>query len=109
MGITRRRKEIIKRLLMEKKPDHDALCRAQDNGQYVLLYQTRFRMSSGTLFTKWEGPYEVQAQQPNGAVEIKDLKSGKIFKVNGQRLKAYHGHNQEDKGVNHRTPYEEET
>ena len=75
------------------KKTHDLLIKDKEfhYGQQVLLYQTRFRLKSGKLSTKWEGPYEVQAQYPNGAVEIKDLKTGKIFKVNGQRLKAYLG------------------
>ncbi|XP_057803689.1 uncharacterized protein LOC131019018 [Salvia miltiorrhiza] len=46
----------------------------------------------GQLSTKWIGLFEVQTQFPNGTVEIKNAKSGKAFKVNGQRLKAYYGH-----------------
>ncbi|XP_057771051.1 uncharacterized protein LOC130990836 [Salvia miltiorrhiza] len=54
-----------------------------ENGQKVLLYQSRFKLMSGKLSSKWIGPYEVQAQYPNGAVEIKDFKFGSIFKMNG--------------------------
>ena len=72
---------------------HDNLIRAKsfDTGQMILLYQTRFKLAAGKLSTKWAGPYEVHAQYPSGAVEIKDPKTGSIFKVNGHRLKAYFG------------------
>ncbi|XP_057791290.1 uncharacterized protein LOC131008426 [Salvia miltiorrhiza] len=76
------------------KKSHDALIMNKlfNYGQKVLLYQTRFKFASGKLSTKWIGPFEVQAQFPNGVVEVKNPKSGKVFKVNGQRLKAYYGH-----------------
>ncbi|XP_057803353.1 uncharacterized protein LOC131018654 [Salvia miltiorrhiza] len=76
------------------KKSHDALITNKQFsfGQKVLLYQTRFKFAKGKLSTKWTGPFEVQAQFPNGAVEVKNPKSGAVFKVNGQRLKAYYGH-----------------
>ncbi|XP_057803368.1 uncharacterized protein LOC131018671 [Salvia miltiorrhiza] len=76
------------------KKSHDTLIRNKQfsYGQKVILYKTRFKFASGKLSTKWIGPFEVQAQFPNGAVEVKKAKSGKVFKVNGQRLKAYYGH-----------------
>ncbi|XP_057785197.1 uncharacterized protein LOC131002745 [Salvia miltiorrhiza] len=76
------------------KKSHDALITNKQfsYGQKVLLYKTRFKFALGKLSTKWTGPFEVQAQFPNGAVEVKNPKSGKVFKVNGQRLKAYYGH-----------------
>ncbi|XP_057803349.1 uncharacterized protein LOC131018651 [Salvia miltiorrhiza] len=76
------------------KKSHDALITNKQFsfGQKVLLYQTRFKFTKGKLSTKWAGPFEVQAQFPNGAVKVKSLKSGAVFKVNGQRLKAYYVH-----------------
>ena len=36
------------------------------------------------------GPYEVTNVYDHGVVEIKDLKDGKIFKVNGHWLKLFY-------------------
>ncbi|XP_057786362.1 uncharacterized protein LOC131003827 [Salvia miltiorrhiza] len=76
------------------KKSHDALITNKQFsfGQEVLLYQTRFKFAQGKLSTKWTGPFVVKTQFPNGAVEIGNPKSGKVFKVNEQRLKAYYGH-----------------
>ncbi|XP_057808438.1 uncharacterized protein LOC131022913 [Salvia miltiorrhiza] len=80
------------------KRTHDQLIQVKtfEHGQKVLLYQSRFKLMSEKISSKWIGPYEVLAQYPNGAVEIKDYKFGGIFKVNGQRLKAYYGQETED-------------
>ncbi|XP_012435462.1 uncharacterized protein LOC105762096 [Gossypium raimondii] len=43
------------------------------------------------LKSRWSGPFEVAQVYPYGAVNIKDLKMGVTFKVNGQRLKHYWG------------------
>ncbi|XP_074266857.1 uncharacterized protein LOC141590147 [Silene latifolia] len=59
-------------------------------GEKFLLFQNRLRLFSGKLRSKWMGPYEVVRVFPHGAIEIKCLKSGKVLKVNGQRLKHYH-------------------
>ncbi|XP_074277429.1 uncharacterized protein LOC141601067 [Silene latifolia] len=59
-------------------------------GEKVLLFQNRLRLFSGRLRSRWIGPYEVVRSFSYGAIEIKCLKSGKVLKVNGQRLKHYH-------------------
>ncbi|XP_074283003.1 uncharacterized protein LOC141607548 [Silene latifolia] len=59
-------------------------------GEKVLLFQNRLRLFSGKLRSRWMGPYEVVKVFQHGAIEIKCLKSGKVLKVNGQRLKHYH-------------------
>jgi hypothetical protein len=59
--------------------------------QKVLLYDSRLRLYPGKLRSRWRGPYEVVHVFPHGAVEVKDLQSGDVFKVNGHRLKIYHG------------------
>ncbi|XP_024156159.1 uncharacterized protein LOC112164158 [Rosa chinensis] len=41
------------------------------------------------LRSRWSGPFLVVKAYPHGAVEIKNLKEGTIFKVNGHRLKPY--------------------
>ena len=62
-------------------------------GQYVLLYNTRLRLFPGKLKSRWTGPYEITHVSPFGAIQIKDPKTSVMFKVNGQRLKIYHGGN----------------
>ncbi|XP_074291483.1 uncharacterized protein LOC141618285 [Silene latifolia] len=59
-------------------------------GEKVLLFQNRLRLFSGKLRSIWMAPYEVVRVFPYGAIEIKCLKSGKVLKVNSQRLKHYH-------------------
>ncbi|KAE8661092.1 DNA-directed RNA polymerase V subunit 5C-like [Hibiscus syriacus] len=60
-------------------------------GQQVLLYNSRLKLFPGKLKSRWSGPFEVHYVYPHGAVDIKRIDNGKIFKVNGQRLKAYNG------------------
>ncbi|CAN6551449.1 unnamed protein product [Malus baccata var. baccata] len=58
-------------------------------GQKVLLYNSRLRLFPGKLRSKWIGPFEVTQVMPHGAIEIKNLQTRELFKVNGQRLKHY--------------------
>ncbi|XP_039002843.1 uncharacterized protein LOC120129405, partial [Hibiscus syriacus] len=60
-------------------------------GQQVLLYNSRLKLFPGKLKSRWSGPFEVHYVYPHGAVDIKRIDNGKIFKVNGQCLKAYNG------------------
>ncbi|KAL4369314.1 hypothetical protein GQ457_05G015090 [Hibiscus cannabinus] len=60
-------------------------------GQQVLLYNSRLRLFQGKLKSRWSGPFEVHQVYPHGAVDIKNVDYGTIFKVNGQRLKVYNG------------------
>ena len=55
--------------------------------QKVLLYSSRLHIFPGKLRSRWTGPFIVKVVHPYGAVEIENSKNGKIFKVNGQRLK----------------------
>ena len=59
-------------------------------GQQVLLYNSRLHLFPGKLKTRWSGPYIIHTVYPHGAIEISDLKSGNMFKVNGQRLKPFY-------------------
>ena len=52
--------------------------------QKVLLYSSRLHIFP----SRWTGPF-IKAVYPYGAVEIENPKNGKIFKVNGQRLKPF--------------------
>ena len=40
-------------------------------GDKVLLYNSRFKLFTGKLRSKWEGPYEVDEAYPSGAVKLK--------------------------------------
>ena len=57
--------------------------------QKVLLYSSRLHIFPGKLLSWWTGPFIVKVVYPYGAVEIENPKNGKIFKVNGQRLKPF--------------------
>ncbi|WCJ22553.1 Gag-Pol polyprotein [Euphorbia peplus] len=63
-------------------------------GQQVLLYNSRLRLFPGKLKSRWSGPFQVSKVFPYGAVEI-FLPGEQPFKVNGQRLKPYLAHDVE--------------
>ena len=58
-------------------------------GEKVLLFQSKLKLFLGKLRSRWTGPHEIVKVYPHGAVEIRDLKTGSVFKVNGFRLKPY--------------------
>ena len=60
--------------------------------ELVLLYNSKLKLFSGKLKSRWIGPYTVVASTPFGAVTLK-TNYGNEFKVNGQRLKHYLGRN----------------
>ena len=59
-------------------------------GDFVLLFNSRLKLFPGKLKSRWLGPFKVRKVFPYGVVEIEHPDKG-IFKVNGQRLKLYHG------------------
>ncbi|XP_073129610.1 uncharacterized protein [Henckelia pumila] len=74
------------------KAFHDKMIsrREFEVGQKVLLYHSRLQLFSGKLRSRWIGPFVITNVFPQGAVEIQNLETSKIFKVNGQLLKHYH-------------------
>ena len=56
--------------------------------EQVLLYNSRLKLFTGKLKSRWSGSYIVLTSTPFGAVALK-IESGNEFKVNGQRLKHY--------------------
>ena len=81
------------RIYKEKtKAFHDKQLRGKNFvvGMKVLLYHSRLRLFPGKLKSRWLGPFEVTAVFDHGAVQIKNMESGKEFKVNGHRLKPYY-------------------
>ena len=81
------------RIYKEKtKAFHDKQLRGKNFvvGMMVLLYHSRLRLFPGKLKSRWLGPFEVTAVFDHGAVQIKNIESGKEFKVNGHWLKPYY-------------------
>ncbi|XP_062093501.1 uncharacterized protein LOC133799503 [Humulus lupulus] len=61
-----------------------------DAGQKLLLYHSCLKLFLGKLKSRWVGPFIVVHHYPYEAVEISSPSTGKILKVNGQRLKPYY-------------------
>nr|GEW99299.1 reverse transcriptase domain-containing protein [Tanacetum cinerariifolium] len=59
-------------------------------GDRVLLFNSRLKIFSGKLKTRWTGPFTVDQVFPYGTVELSST-NGPNFKVNGYRLKHYFG------------------
>ncbi|XP_039034521.1 uncharacterized protein LOC120170682 [Hibiscus syriacus] len=57
----------------------------------VLLFNSRLKFFPGKLKSRWSGLFEVHRVYPHVVVDIKNIDDESIFKVNGQRLKAYQG------------------
>ncbi|KAG8634118.1 hypothetical protein MANES_17G014002v8 [Manihot esculenta] len=77
---------------VKTKATHDShLLRKQfEVGDKVLLFDSRLKLFPGKLRSRWIGPFIVEHAYPHGAVDIKSIETGKIFKVNGHRLKPYY-------------------
>nr|GEX50347.1 hypothetical protein [Tanacetum cinerariifolium] len=58
----------------------------------VLLYNSRLKIFSGKLKTRWSGPFTITHVFPFGTVELSQT-DGPNFKVNGHRVKHYFGEN----------------
>ena len=59
-------------------------------GQKVLLFHAKLKLFPGKLRSRWIGPFIVTNVFPHGAVEIKSLNTGKIFKVNEHCFKPFY-------------------
>nr|XP_009779421.1 PREDICTED: uncharacterized protein LOC104228635 [Nicotiana sylvestris] len=60
-------------------------------GQEVLLFNSRLKLFSGKLKSRWSGPFVVVSVKPHGAMELRDMSSTGTFLVNAQRIKHYWG------------------
>ncbi|XP_059650408.1 uncharacterized protein LOC132296209 [Cornus florida] len=58
-------------------------------GQKVLLYKSSLVLFPGKLRSRWSGPYYVHHVASHGAIEVQDLKTENLFKVNAHRLKPF--------------------
>nr|GEV03340.1 reverse transcriptase domain-containing protein [Tanacetum cinerariifolium] len=59
-------------------------------GDQVLLFNSRLKIFSGKLKTRWSGPFTITQVFSYGTVEFSQP-NGHNFKVNGQRVKHYFG------------------
>ncbi|KAM1293251.1 hypothetical protein ACFX2H_019939 [Malus domestica] len=81
------------RIYKEKtKAFHDKMIRGKtfSIGQKMLLFNSRLRLFPGKLRSKWIGLFIVTNVFPHGAVQVKSLRNGDEFKVDGHRLKLYY-------------------
>ncbi|XP_019238599.1 PREDICTED: uncharacterized protein LOC109218680 [Nicotiana attenuata] len=60
-------------------------------GDLVLLFNSRLKLFSGKLKSKWSGLFKMVNVSPFGAVELESEDGLRTFKVNGQRVKHYLG------------------
>nr|GEW05969.1 hypothetical protein [Tanacetum cinerariifolium] len=58
-------------------------------GEQVLLFNSRLKIFSGKLKTRWSGPFTIIKVFPYGTVELSQA-NGPNFKVNGHRVKHYY-------------------
>ncbi|CAN6566835.1 unnamed protein product [Malus baccata var. baccata] len=58
-------------------------------GQKVLLFNSRLKLFPGKLKSCWNGQYRVVQVHLHGAVDIQNMQTDFVFKVNGHRLKLY--------------------
>nr|GEY74055.1 reverse transcriptase domain-containing protein [Tanacetum cinerariifolium] len=59
-------------------------------GDLVLLFNSRLKIFSGNLKTRWSGPFTISHVFPYGTIELSQP-DGPNFKVNGHRVKHYFG------------------
>ncbi|GKC17056.1 hypothetical protein Tco_1013838 [Tanacetum coccineum] len=59
-------------------------------GEEVLVFNSRLKLFPGKLRTRWYGPYTVSKVYPYGTVEVLG-KNGVRFKVNGHRIQKLRG------------------
>ncbi|GKA64428.1 hypothetical protein Tco_0764034, partial [Tanacetum coccineum] len=61
-------------------------------GDRVLIFNSRLKIFSGKLKTRWSGPFTITKVFPYGTIELSQP-DGPNFKVNGHRVKHYFGWN----------------
>ncbi|GKC44852.1 reverse transcriptase domain-containing protein [Tanacetum coccineum] len=66
-------------------------------GDRVLLFNSRLKIFSGKLKTRWSGPFTITKVFPYGTIELSQP-DGPNFKVNGHRVKHYFGGDIPSKG-----------
>ena len=59
-------------------------------GQKVLMFNSRLKLISGKLRSRWDEPIVITNVFSHDVVEIKNEFTGKVFKVNDHQLKLFH-------------------
>ena len=79
---------------------HDQLVSRKEfqNGQRVLLYDSKLHIFPGKLKLRWIGPFTIQQVYSNGVVELLNSNNTGSFKINGHRLKPFVEFFSRDKG-----------
>ena len=76
----------------QRKPWHDTFIREKryKEGDWALLYDSKFKDFKAKLRTIWLGPYYIDTCYENGSVKIKTIDTKKNpMLINGHRLKIY--------------------
>ena len=60
-----------------------------NEGDQVLLYDSKLHLFLSKLKSRWTGPFIVQQAYPNGSVDLLNPNDDRVIKVNGQRVKSY--------------------
>ena len=70
---------------------HDQLIARKNfnQGDQVLLYDSKLQLFPSKLKSRWIGPFIIHQAYPNGSVDLLNLNDNRVFKVNGQRVKPY--------------------
>ena len=70
---------------------HDQMITGKNfnEGDQVLLYDSKLHLFPGKLKSRWTGPFIVQQAYLNGSVDLRDPNDDRVLKVNGQRVKPY--------------------
>ena len=77
---------------LQRKIWHDKKIKEKQfqEGDWVLLYGSRYKDFKGKLRTRWLGPYTVEKCNENGSVLIRNIDDEAIpMLVNGHWLKVY--------------------
>nr|GEW46399.1 reverse transcriptase domain-containing protein [Tanacetum cinerariifolium] len=69
---------------------HEAKIRIFNVGDQFLLFNSRLKIFSGKLKSRWSGPFTIAEVYPYGTAKLVHA-DGSNFKVNCHRLKQYHG------------------
>ena len=70
---------------------HDQLITRKtfNQGDQVLLYDSKLHLFLGKLRSRWTGPFIIYQAYLNGSIDLLNSKDKRVFKVNGQRVKTY--------------------
>ena len=70
---------------------HDQLITRKNfnQGDQVLLYDSKLHLFPSKLKSRWIGPFIIQQEYPNGLVDLLNPNDNRVFKVYGQRVNPY--------------------